>query len=193
MSKKWRLSSWRWKMNILISKLRNFSATGLFWRQQRARNSFRSLKTSYRLLSSKCILHHRCAKTEAHKADHSGSRHFLSSHFIWTGFIDVRVKGDESEKTENVFNYFFISSTLPETVKSLVWCRSHNRIISDIYYKTTRKCVHKLVINNLLRTVARITIVRFDLWRSLLLYEWKWAGARRQRECLTKPAQSCYC
>lgn len=64
---------------------------------------------------------------------------------------------------KTVFNYFFISSrTLPEngkfsssSIPFRVWCRSHNRII--IWYllrDADEKCVHKLVINNLLYSIA---------------------------------------
>lgn len=95
---------------------------------------------------------------------------------------------------------FFISSTLPENDDSLfIWCRSHNRIIFDIYYKETKasekKCVHKLVINNLLYSIAYITIVRRDLWRSLSHFQHKRAfqALRVRWVCIWKPAQACHC
>lgn len=68
-------------------------------------------------------------------------------------------------------------------------------LIFDIYYKETKsserqkKCVHKLVINNLLYSIAYITpIVRNDLWRSLSNENENAEG--KHRLPILKPAQS---
>lgn len=76
-----------------------------------------------------------------------------------------------------MFLIIFLFSNLPEKYFRLAslftWCRSHNRIIFDIYYvQGDEKCVHKLVINNLLYSIAHITVVRYDLWRSLSHSKW---------------------
>lgn len=108
-----------------------------------------------------------------------------------------------SMREGNVFNYFFISLPGPgsdcQPLASLFRrCRSHNRIIFDIYYKETKgddraeaKYVHELVINNLLYSSAHIfhNCALGDLWRSLSPFlEWKWVECLRVDKTSSKAA-----
>lgn len=154
-------------MNILISKLCNFPAAGRIV----SKGSQERVPRFVRLLQFLSLL-------ATHFVNGAQTIEFEWRHFLRRQFIDVKREAGR-RNGKKFFNYFFISlaSTLPGNLSPRVVSFPHNRITFDIYYKETKakagKCVHKLVINNLLHSIAYITIAHSDLWRSLSHFEWK--------------------
>lgn len=93
---------------------------------------------------------------------------------ISTQFIDVRQKGRQKRlnKKRKMFLIIFLCRRLYLGAKSLPVCDVEVIIGLYLIFITSRRgnSVHKLVINNLLFSIA---IVSRDLWISLLHLEWK--------------------
>lgn len=131
-----------WKMNILISKLCNFSAAGR--KLSRGGTRIRSASSSIAVSFVFPIFHQLCAKNQT-QMDHPDTSYPVPVAFEHDLLMSERKDNKKAErKKRKMFLIIFLCRRLylgamTHKIPSSVWCRSHNRIMFDIYYRQTKE------------------------------------------------------